>query len=215
MKSLLLMSGGIDSTALAYQLKNDDANFDVLHFNFGQNASTPEFTSVKKVCGKLDINYDIIDMPDIRNIFNSSKNALFTVLPNPGKHVLELGTLLIFTHALLYARKNNYSKILIGFSKLDAEYSKEYSKEFLVYLSNISRMAGYEDIQIEAPFIEMGKHEIINIIKNEKELIDFSWSCVYDGDKPCGYCQACSHRIDATNLIGIKEKSYEIAFVNK
>ncbi len=204
-KSIILHSGGIDSTILAEKIKKENQNLTSLYFDFGHNSSKKELEAVRATSGIMDLKTDVINMSTIRNTFVSSDLAVMAVQPNPGKHVLELGGFLLLGPALTYAHQCGYEKIYIGYTKLDANYSKEYSTEFLEAFSELTVKAGYSKIKIEAPFINTNKEDVLKFGENQLELLKLTWSCINDFDFHCGTCQACQSRKNAFENAGVAD----------
>ena len=204
-RSLVLHSGGIDSTILASFLKDEGKDLTSLYFNVGHNAAACELSAVRATSGMLDIRTDVIDLSSIRSAFVSSAEALMVAVPNPGKHVLELGSLLLLGPAITYARRMCIDTIYVGYTKLDADFSSEYSIDFLRAISLLSSKAGFEPISIEAPFISDSKESVLKRGSKRLEVLAKTWSCVLDGDIHCGTCQACRSRKEAFSSAGIED----------
>lgn len=205
MKSLLLHSGGMDSTILGKMLKDSGEEFGSLYFNFGHNAHSREIRAVRDTSGMLDISSEVIDLSSMRSAFVSSNASLLAPQPNPGKHVLELGGLILLVPALAYAKRLGVNKLYIGYTKLDSDYSAEYSKVFLDGLSDLVVKAGYEKIEIAAPLIDTPKSEVLKSGLQYGGLLAKSWSCVYDGEYHCGTCQAWQSRMNAFKELGVDD----------
>ena len=65
MKTALLLSGGIESTILAYEYKPDIA----ITIDYGQASANSEIKASKYICNKLNINHIILDV-NILKYFN-------------------------------------------------------------------------------------------------------------------------------------------------
>ena len=211
-KSILLASGGLDSTALLLKKVNEGEEVLPVFIDLQQDSTKSELQAVKDLSGFLDTSLDVLENKGVMNAFSSSvSSASPAAVPNPGKHVLELGSLLVIPQAIAYAHKIGVEKIYIGYTKLDSDYSQEYSLEFLSLLSKISETAGFKSISIEAPFINTTKAEVLKLLADNRSL-NFTWSCAHSEKTHCGVCQACRSRKDAFSSAGLKDNtSYRIA----
>lgn len=196
-KQLLLHSGGLDSTMLAGVLKKQGSHFESLFIDFGHNAAQPELAAVRNSSSLLQIAFDVIDASGIRQAFVSSNHSVLRIVPNPGVGVLPLGSLLVFGVALPYALQNGFHKILIGYTKDDADFSREYASEFLKTCSLLSEIAGRHPISIEAPFLSNTKAALLREAAPDTQLLRATWSCVLGGATPCGQCDGCRSRTAA------------------
>jgi len=69
------------------------------------------------------------------------------------------------------------------------------SKEFLESINNLTHLNRKNLIKVEAPLITLSKQQIIKLgIDNDVKFKD-TWTCYEGGEKACGYCTACSSRI--------------------
>ncbi|WP_215224693.1 7-cyano-7-deazaguanine synthase [Echinicola shivajiensis] len=204
-KSILLLSGGLDSAALSLELMKKNEKRISLYFDFGNLSSKRGLDASRAIAGLTDSRLDVIQAKGLLEAFGSSELASVDPAPNPGEHVIELGTLLILPTALTYAHRMNSDVIYIGYSKLDADASPEYTQKFLNSISNLSELAGFPKIKIEAPFISNTKSEVLKKLVDHFDILKQSWSCIYGGKKHCGTCQACLSRKEAFKDAKLKD----------
>jgi len=69
------------------------------------------------------------------------------------------------------------------------------SKEFLTEINNVAALNRKNKIKIEAPLIKLSKKEIIETGVFTNVKFEDTWTCYEGGEKACGYCTACSSRI--------------------
>jgi len=119
-KAVIILSGGMDSTTLLYDIINQGYFVRALSFNYGQRHKI-ELKKASVTCKKLNINHKIIDLTSITQLIQGSAltdnidipeghyeqdNMKLTVVPNRN---LIMGNL-----ALAYALNINASKIFLG-----------------------------------------------------------------------------------------------------
>lgn len=85
-KTILIYSGGMDSTVLLYYLLNLKNDVKCLSVNYGQKHKK-EIESAKYFCNKLDIKHETIDISNISKLISSS--SLTSSLPIPDGHYEE------------------------------------------------------------------------------------------------------------------------------
>lgn len=78
-------------------------------------------------------------------------------------------------------------------------------------MKNALYLADYIGLELDAPYVDMKKEDIL---KRGLELgVDYSltWSCYKGGQKACGRCGTCTERIEAFKKVGVKDPiEYEI-----
>jgi 7-cyano-7-deazaguanine synthase len=193
-RCILLLSGGIDSTILGLYLNDQGINYQSLFINYGQTPNDAELNAVTKTAALLRSSLDVIEMHGLRSAFTSSDQAVFAANGNPGKHVLELGSVLLLAPALTYARRLRIDTIYIGYTRLDADYSDEYSQKFLDTYSDLSTSAGYPQIVFKAPFVDKTKDEVLQLGSSQPNLLAATWTCHLHGPSQCGVCESCLGR---------------------
>ncbi len=70
-KAIVILSGGIDSTTLCYQVINDGLNVYPLTFIYGQKHSK-EIDSAKRTCNELGLLPNIVDISSLQNLLSGS-----------------------------------------------------------------------------------------------------------------------------------------------
>lgn len=203
-RALLLHSGGIDSTILGNELKKQNIDFISLFF-LERNQDYGEARAVRRTSALLESDLHVIDISSTLEAFVPSKYSIVRPAPNPGKHVIELGTILLYAPALTYAHSKGIDKIYVGFTKVDADASLEYGKQFLNAFSSLAEKAGFGHIAIEAPFIEKTKAEVLKLGEDIPELLTESWSCIQFGYTQCGCCTSCKSRKQAFTIASMTD----------
>ncbi len=158
-----------------------------------------------KLLGILVINLDVIEISGLRAAFTSSQFGVMVAVGNPGRHVLELGSSLLLSPALAYARRLAINTVYIGYTKLDADYSAEYTQVFLDVFSDLSKVAGYPPISFQAPFVDKSKADVIRLGAKHEKLLAAAWTCHLQGPHHCGICESCEGRRAAFKEAKVKD----------
>ena len=190
-RSLILLSGGLDSALLANRLLLDGVQLQALFIDTGQTAATAELSAAHKVCARLDLPLDVVGAPALRAAFTSSSGAVFSHNPNPGRHVLPLGSMLLFGIAIPYADSRGISDVYIGYNSSDAKYSAEYAQPWLDHLAQVAAAAARPSMRILAPLLSMKFSEIIAGSADLQGLASCTYSCILQGPDRCGRCRSC------------------------
>lgn len=217
--SLIVLSGGIDSTTLLAYIISKGYSPIALTFDYHQRNSV-EIKYAKYHSKSFSLSEHII-FPLFLDKFKGSSltnpqqkidtgNTNRKSIPNtyvPSRNIIFLSI------ALSLAESKNIKKVFTGINAIDYSGYPDCRPEFLKafnYISSIGTKAGVEGDPIiaEAPFIQKTKYEIINIGLSLN--IDYSrtFSC-YDPleDSPCKVCDTCLFRREAFSRLSILDES--------
>ncbi len=173
---IVLLSGGIDSTACVhYYLQNDFLPMG-LFIDYGQLVRKKEYESAKKIAGYYRIKLDMIKI-STSNKFGAGeikgRNALFVI-------------------AALMKYKDLPSIIALGIHS-----GTQYFDATEQFVGNMnSLLSGYTNgtVRLDAPFLRWQKSMIYEYCKNNAVPIHLTYSCEQGVRKPCGVCNSCLDR---------------------
>lgn len=198
MKSVLILSGGFDSTTLLYKILDEGKDVVCLSFNYGQKGRR-ELDCAKEVCEDLNIEHHIFDISTILNmlkwssLIDDSKDNVYqpqdTVVPSRNTILLELAT--------AFAISNDCDEVYYGAIKGDVNDYPDTRPEFLEKINELNKVNNYKYIPVYAPFVDKEKYEVAIEAINLNVPIDKTWSCYLGGEEPCGECFSCKGRIEA------------------
>ena len=186
-KSLLLFSGGLDTTTLLYLLVDEGIPVQCLGFDYGQQAKH-ELECAKKTCEKLNIKYEIIDLNSLNISGDLGKggniaNKTDIIIPNRNSIFLAIGT--------NYAIKNGCDNIYIG-SKLGQDACLDEQPDFIEQYNALNMVSDITPVYVKAPFINYSLEEVITLALDLEVPLEDTWSCFGEGDKRCGKCGNCT-----------------------
>ncbi len=205
-KVVVIYSGGMDSyTVLNKAIKQ---GFDVyaLSFNYGQR-HVKELEVAASVCADLNVHHKVVDISAINQLIGGSsltddievpeghyeeESMKSTVVPNRNMILLSL--------AVGYAVSLKANKVFYGAHSGDHAIYPDCRPEFVEKMSDVCRIANYEEVEIVCPYLNNSKIEILT--DGLKMDLDYSntWTCYNGREKACGKCGACQERLEAFSL---------------
>jgi 7-cyano-7-deazaguanine synthase len=212
-KSIVLMSGGLDSTCLLYKAARE-TNPIALLFNYGQRHSR-ELKMALYQCMHLDIPHKLLDISFLKDVIHTS-SLLNTDLKVPDvKEVLgdpqpityvPNRNMMFLSIATAVAESENASTVYYGAAEVDTHSGHwDCSLDFLDYMNKIIGLNRRNKISIKAPFITYSKADIIKEGIDNKVNFIYTHTCYKGEDKACGKCASCSSRIQGFIEAGYKD----------
>ncbi|WPX09026.1 7-cyano-7-deazaguanine synthase QueC [Anaerocellum danielii] len=217
MRAVVVLSGGMDSTTLLYDVKSQGYEVYAISFLYGQKHSK-ELEFAKKTCSLLSVPHKIVNISffaelatsalttktwDVPEGYYTDSTMKQTVVPNRNMVLLAISA--------AYAISLGAKKLFYGAHAGDHPIYPDCRKEFVEAMKNALYLADYTGLELEAPYVDMKKEDIL---RRGLELgVDFSltWSCYKGGQKACGRCGTCTERIEAFKKVGVKDPiEYEI-----
>lgn len=203
MKAVVILSGGMDSTTLLYDVISQGYQVEVLSFNYGQRHKK-ELEFAKKTCEKLGVNQKIVDITAINDLVQGSaltsdiavpeghyaqENMKLTVVPNRNMIMLSL--------AVGYAVSKEANTVFFGAHAGDHFQYPDCRIEFIQQLSELTKIANFIPVEVKAPYSLMDKGDIA--IKGTQLGVDYalSWTCYAGQERPCLRCGADCERTQA------------------
>lgn len=187
-KSAILLSGGMDSTALAFWIMPSHA-FTV---NYGQKAASAEIQAAKQICNELGIYHDIIEI-DCSSLGSGDMLRTEPLPIAPSTDWWPFRNQLLITLAAMKAIRDDIKVLYLGSVKDDSNY-KDGSLEFVNLISDILYFQE-GGIEVRAPAINMTTIDLVNRSKIPKTLLAWSHSC-HVSNFACGRCRGCNkHRM--------------------
>ncbi len=215
MKAVCLLSGGMDSTTLAYVASDMGYDIVALHINYGQRTERKELACAKKIAGLLDAK-DFIEINlDYFSKFGASSltdSAISVEEFDPARaHVPN--TYVPFRNANLlsiatsFAEAREASAIFIGVQSLDYSGYPDCRPQFIEAFQKVIDLGTKDSTSIKlfTPFIRMTKTDILRKGIGLGVPYEYTWSCYRNEGEACGTCGSCHFRQEAFDAVGIRD----------
>lgn len=187
-KCVVLLSGGPDSSTLAYWATDQGYEVYTMTCKYGQTA-TREVECAISIAEKLGAPMKVVDLSSLQEIFTGMTSPSDETIPPTSKF-----RLIFFSTAVVYAIAIGTRRVFYGAQGSDPPYYHDWRKEFYKSFQTAARLATGQDILIEAPFGETPKSAILKLGCRLGVPFEFTWSCYLNGPKHCGTCTSCVNR---------------------
>lgn len=188
--SILLMSGGLDTTTLLYWLWNEKVPLHVISFDYGQEA-IKEIQMAKRHCERLNVSHEVVKISSYAidgNLAPNNNHVLDdeTLVPARNSTFLSIGT--------SYALQHGYERVYYGATGDVNPVYLDCRAEYVHQFNLLNMMSDLKVVQIRAPLLKKNKHEILEMAMDFGIDLRDTWSCYYNGERPCGVCSSCKDR---------------------
>lgn len=232
--SVAIVSGGLDSTTLVYDMMTKGYTPHLLSFDYGQRHHK-ELQYAARTASELGLSHDVVDLQGLRHLISNSaltSAQIFTDSPErsievPEGHYAEENmkatvvpnrNMIMLSIAAAVAVNNSYKVIAIGvhagdhFIYPDCRPSFIYNAGYAIAYGNegfanfrLDPTQTYDD-PIYAPFLNWSKADITFRALELGVPLHLTWSCYKGEDKHCGKCGTCVERLEAINEALSKSK---------
>lgn len=209
MKAVSLLSGGMDSTTLAYWLKDKGYDLHLVSVNYGQRHEK-ELVAAEGIANDLGADHQLVKVEiwlpgsaltdgevEVPEGHYAAESMKATVVPNRNAFMLAL--------AFGIAIAQGADAVGCGVHAGDHAIYPDCRPAFLDAFQAMQMLAteGFGDPILLAPFVHKSKADIVSI--GDKLGVDWvgTWSCYKGGTVHCGKCGTCTERREAFSLAGV------------
>lgn len=194
MSVALLLSGGMDSVALAFWRRPNHA----ITINYGQRAFAGEWRAAKQVASELNIAHHLIEV-DCQIL--GLGQMVGTEHPNeaPSPEWWPYRNQLLITLAAMKCAQLGVRELMIGTVKEDDLYA-DGTPAFLEQVDALVRMQE-GGLRITAPAIALSTEELTRTCGIPYELLAWAHSC-NAAPYACGTCRSCEKHADVMDVLG-------------
>ena len=214
--SVIIYSGGLDSTTLLYEERARVAL--AVTFDYGSNHAAREIACARHHCALLGVEHLIIDLAFMKRYFNSSLLSGADAIPeghyddeNMRSTVVPFRNGIMLSVACGLAEDRGLKRVLIANHGGDHAIYPDCRPEFVAAMDAAMQAGTYAGVQLAAPYTNLTKSEIVQ--RGAALGIDYgeTYSCYRGGERHCGTCGTCTERREAFRLAGLPDPTeYEL-----
>ena len=208
--SVIIYSGGLDSTTLLYEERERVAL--AVTFDYGSNHAAREIACARKHCAKLGIEHLVIDLAFISQYFRSSLLSGADAIPegdyddeNMKSTVVPFRNGIMLSIACGLAESRGLKRVLIANHGGDHAIYPDCRPQFINAMDAAMQAGTYVDVAIAAPYTDLTKADLVR--RGAALGIDYTdtYSCYKGGEKHCGCCGTCMERKEAFRSAGVPD----------
>lgn len=208
--SILVLSGGMDSTTMLYDYKDRIAV--AVTFHYGSNHNEREAECARWHCRQLGIEHIEIPLAFMSQYFESSLLSGAEAIPD-GDYRDETmrSTVVPFRNGIMLAvaaglaESRGLTTVMLANHSGDHAIYPDCRPEFVKAMGEAIGAGTYEHIELFAPYTALTKGQIA--ARGARLGVDYSktYSCYKGGEHHCGTCGTCVERKEALAEAGIPD----------
>lgn len=183
-KKAILLSGGMDSIALAYWLRPEVA----ITLDYGQRAAEAEIAAATRVARILGMEHYVLRI-DCSSLGSGDLVGSEPISDAPITEWWPYRNQMLVTLALMKAIQLGVGELMVGSVKTDAQHL-DGTPEFYEQLSKLVSMQEGE-IKVTAPAIGLTTVELVRKAGIPDRILMYAHSC-HTSNFPCGRCHGCN-----------------------
>jgi 7-cyano-7-deazaguanine synthase len=213
-KSVVLLSGGLDSAVTLYVAKKRGYFCECIIFDYGQRHRR-EIESAKALAQRAGCALRVIkvNLPwKGSSLFDRNIKVPRNLRAEEIRHSIPptyvpARNTIFLSFALSYAEASSASAIFIGAHAHDYSGYPDCRAQFLAAYKKVMATGTVlgRKINLIAPLLNKGKSEIIKLGAKLKVPFSLTWSCYHGGGRPCGECDSCRFRAKGFKEAGIED----------
>lgn len=211
-KSLILLSGGLDSTVALYWARQHHEVMGAVSFDYGSKHNEKEIAFAAWHCAQMGIPHDIVALPFVNDLFNSDLLKSGGDIPdghyaddNMKRTVVPFRNGIMLAIACGLAESREVDALVIAAHSGDHAIYPDCREPFMKAIGDAMREGTYPRIELLRPFIAMDKTAIARLGHDLGVDMGQTWSCYKGQELHCGTCGTCVERREAFLLAGVPD----------
>jgi len=209
MKSIVLLSGGMDSTTLLWSLRPD---VKALLVDYGQRHRR-ELYRAENICKTFDIEYETARLEGINHLLQKGSQSGSETPPEGHYTEMTMKTTIVpnrnsimLSVAVGWAVATGCKEVFFAAHGGDHTIYPDCRREFVDAFDKAMVLANaWEPVTVKAPFVHMSKADIAKLGDHLGVPFQLTYSCYVGANAHCGKCGTCVERREAFQLAGVKD----------
>ncbi len=219
-KSILILSGGLDSTVAAHLSKESSSPVLALTFDYGQRSVQHEVQAAANTARSLGTEHRVMDLPWLGQMTRTALVNRTSSLSRPSLAELEDETAsrksaanvwvpnrngLFLNIAACFADALGATRLVTGFNREEAATFPDNSIPFAEAANHFFYYATQAHPVVESPTLGLNKIEIVQKAVSLGIRFRDLWFCYEAGPEPCHRCESCMRNFRAFDAAGIPD----------
>jgi 7-cyano-7-deazaguanine synthase len=210
---IVLLSGGMDSSVLAYFLKSTGKELKALTINYGQRHAK-EQAAASTIAARLEIEHRTVALPELTPLFGDQCSLVSEQLEVPEGHyahesmkstVVPNRNMIFLSLAAAWSVASGYDGVAYAAHAGDHTIYPDCRPAFADAMAQAISLCDFSPQELLRPFIGSTKGDIARLGAALGVPFDLTWSCYNGRSRHCGACGTCTERIEAFQSAGVAD----------
>jgi len=205
-KSVVLLSGGLDSVVCLKRAVDETEVVLALTFDYGQPAAKREVEAAEEICKRLGVKHRTIKLEWLGEMLpeglkteapgaelgdeKAEQEAARAVwVPNRNGVFVNIGA--------AFAEGLDCDQIVAGFNAEEGASFPDNSQEYIEAANAALELSTLRKPRLVSYTAKMNKMEILRLGRKIGAPLELLWSCYYGGEEMCGECMSCRRVLTA------------------
>jgi 7-cyano-7-deazaguanine synthase len=210
---VILLSGGLDSSVLAYLLSSKAIRIKALTIDYGQRHAK-EQAAARQIAALLGIDHRVVALPEVTQLFGDKCSLLTEELQIPSGHyehesmkstVVPNRNMILLSLATAWSIASSCEGVAYAAHAGDHAIYPDCRPTYAAAMAQAISLCDFTAQELVRPFIGSTKADIVRIGSSLKVPFEVTWSCYNGRERHCGTCGTCTERIEAFQGAGIAD----------
>jgi len=204
LKSVALLSGGLDSTVSLAQALREGEVLLALTFDYGQKAARREIAAAARLAAHFGVPHRVLELPFLAEVTGTA--LVRGQVPEPAREALDDPVLARATAAAVWVPNRNglflniaacfaeslgAGRIITGFNREEAATFPDNSPGYVAAANAAFAFSTANGVKVLSYTQRLAKPEIVQLGRRLGVPLQWVWSCYHGGETPCGRCESC------------------------
>lgn len=214
MKSIVLLSAGLDSTVCLAQALRESSVELCLTFDYNQRAAEQEIKHTKALAEYYKLPHKVLKLDFFKHFNVSALTDRNAEVPEPEEELLDQLQAAQKTASAVWVPNRNgiFINIAAGFAEtlgcqlvvtgFNAEEAATFPDNTAQYVQAANEALNYSTankVRVVSYTQRLNKTEIVQLGQRLGVPMNYIWSCYHGGEKMCGKCESCRRFFRALN----------------
>ncbi len=210
---VILLSGGLDSSVLAYSLSSLGIKLKALTLDYGQR-HIAEQVAAQKIAANLGIEHRVVSLREVTPLFGDECSLINESQDIPSGHyehesmkstVVPNRNMILLSVATAWSVASEFDGVAYAAHAGDHAIYPDCRPAFADAMTQAISLCDFSPQELIRPFINLTKGDIVRIGASLRVPFEVTWSCYNGRTKHCGTCGTCNERIEAFQLAGVSD----------
>jgi len=212
MQTIVIFSGGLDSTVLLYHLLDEGHTVKTLCVDYGQRHRT-EIVHAEAIARDVNVPFQVADLRSLSPLLQGSSLTTGTIDVPDGHYaedtmkatVVPNRNMLMLAVATAWAISTQFDSVAYAAHGGDHAIYPDCRAAFTAAMNTAMGLADWHKVALHRPFVERTKSELVTLGAQLQVPFAKTWSCYKGTAVHCGRCGTCVERREAFHLAGVPD----------